>query len=252
MEIRIDLDILEGFVCLEPDVGEALLPLYPDMLSADEKARFELHLEGCDLCREQMKLWRVTGQALRLEALVKRATDVLANHRYAEAIDLYNRVLRIEPNFADIAAGGEFFQAEVWHPLTAARHKERDLTPYLAPSYAPERYQLAAAATTDIFPLTVEFADGKVKGKITTAGQSVFFELIETQAEFDAGLTLVGRILQPVRLLKAWDIRAGAPVDAAGGAERKKHRLGTLSDLFQSVEFSEVLETLRSFNVLPA
>jgi hypothetical protein len=76
-----------------------------------------------------------------------------------------------------------------------------------------------------------------VKGKVTSAGRLVFFELTETRAEFETGVTLVGKILQPIVMLKTWEITRG-----------KKQRLGTIADLFGSAEFPDLVKTLRTFS----
>ena len=86
MKTRINLDRIEEFVCLEPEVGEQLLPLYPEFLSEEEKKQFELHREGCENCQERWKLWQVTGLALRIEAILQQAKTLLENHQYEEAI----------------------------------------------------------------------------------------------------------------------------------------------------------------------
>jgi hypothetical protein len=63
---------------------------------------------------------------------------------------------------------------------------------------------------------------------------------MEASEEFEAGVMLVGKILQPVVMLKAWEIMQG-----------KKQRLGTIADLFGSSEFPDVIKTLRTFKVFP-
>jgi len=240
METKIDLDILDHFLCLEPEVGEELLPLYPEFLSAEEKEQFELHLEGCESCQEHWKLWRATGLALRIEALLKRANTLLEEQHYEKAIAAYNNAMELEPNVLDSTAGQAFFHIGTWLPLTAARSKEEDIMPYLVPGYAPETYEIAAAKSLSPFPLIVEYADGKVKGEITSAGRLIFFELTEASEEFEVGVMLVGKILKPVVMLKAWEIVRG-----------KKQRLGTVADLFGSAEFPNVVKTLRTFRVFP-
>jgi hypothetical protein len=99
---------------------------------------------------------------------------------------------------------------------------------------------MAAAKIPEPLPLAVEFADGKVKGEFSSAGQLVFFELTETREEFEASVMLVGRILQPVVLLKAWEITQGP-----------KHRLGTIEALFGAGEASDVLNAISLFKVFP-
>ncbi len=240
MKTKIDLHILEQYECLEPEAGEELLPLYPEFLTEEETVWFEEHLGGCELCREAVKLWQVTGLPMRVSALAKRAKTCLEDRHYEDAIRIYNHALQLEPNIATTESGQDFFQSGAWLSLTAAGIDEQDLMPYVAPSYAPEAYQLAAAAPSDPFPLEVEFADGRVKGTLTSAGRSVFFELLESREEFETGVTLVGKILQPVLLLKAWEI-----------VGEKKCKLGTILELFGSAEFSEIVKTLGSFKVLP-
>ena len=58
--------------------------------------------------------------------------------------------------------------------------------------------------------------------------------------EFEGGVMLVGKILQPVVMLKAWKITPG-----------EKHKLGTIASLFGSAEFPDVVKTLRTFRVFP-
>jgi tetratricopeptide (TPR) repeat protein len=241
MNTKIDLNILEEFVCLEPKIGERLLLLYPDFLSAEEKTRVELHLKGCELCQERLKLWRVTGLKLRIPAFIKQARELLQERHYDEAIRLYNIALELDPKMMATSEGQAFFDSEAWFALTTARTEDQDLTPYVAPSYAPERYQMAAAKIPEPLPLAVEFADGKVKGEFSSAGQLVFFELLETWEEFEAGVMLVGHILQPVVMLRAWEIPRG-----------QKQRLGTIEALFGAGESSDVLNAISMFKVFPA
>lgn len=241
MKTRINLDHIEEFVCLEPEVGEQLLPLYPDFLSEEEKKQFELHRDGCENCQERWKLWQVTGLALRIEAILKQAKTLLENHQYEEAIRKYNQAIALDPNVLNTPEGQEFFHVEAWLPLTAARSKEEDLMPYVAPSYAPENYQLAAAESIIPFPLSVEYAEGKVRGRFTTAGNQVFFELLETSQEFKNGVKLVGKITQgPEISFKIWKITPG-----------KRYRLETVTHLFGAAEFAEIIQALRSFEVFP-
>lgn len=240
MDTNVNWHIIDHYLCLEPEFGEELLPLYPEFLGAEEKAQFELHVEACEYCQECWKLWQAKGLALRIEALLKRAQALLAEGHYDRALERYNKAVDIEPRVLETPEGQEFFRAEVWLPLTTARSKEVDILPYLTPSYAPETYEIAAAKSLSPFPLTVEYADGKIKGEITAAGRVVFFELMEASEEFEAGVMLVGKILQPMVMLKAWEIVRG-----------KKQRLGTIADLFGSSEFPDVINTLRTFKVFP-
>lgn len=232
--------ITNTFLCLEPEVGKKLLPRYPEFLSDEEKARFELHLEECEYCQERLKLWRATGLAARAESFLEHARALLEERHYKEAIAEYNRALELDPHLLTTEAGQAFFQIGTWLPLTAARSKDEDIWAYLAPSYAPEIQELAAAKPLPPFPIVVEYADGKVKGTITALGRLVFFELLETSEEFETGVTLVGRILQPVIMLKAWEITRG-----------EKQKLGTIASLFGSAEFPDVVNALRTFRVFP-
>lgn len=240
MPTTIDTVILDQYCCLEPEVGEHLLFLYPEFLSSHEKQMFERHLQGCESCRERRKLWLATGLGARMTAMLQQITDLVTSRHYFEAIDLYNVTLEIQPTLLDSAEGEACFKAGAWLSPTAARSQDLDITPYLAPGYAPERYEMAAAKTGRAFPLAIEYADGKVKGKISTAGRLVFFEVVEVSEEFAAGVTLVGKVLKPVTMLKTWEIIIG-----------KKQRLGVLSDLFESVELTDIINTLKRFRVFP-
>lgn len=240
MKTRINLDRIEEFVCLEPEVGEQLLPLYPDFLSEEKKKQFELHREGCENCQERWKLWQVTGLSLRIMAFLRQAKVFLENQQYEEAIRKYNHAMELAPNVLSTLEGQELFHTDAWLPLTAARTKEKDIMSYIAPSYAPGMYELAAATESfALFPISVEYADGKVQGQFTTAGSQVFFELLEVDQEFKNGVQLVGKIRQGShRSVKIWKITPG-----------KRHRLGMITQLFGTAEFSEIIQTLRAFNV---
>lgn len=237
----IKLDRLEEFVCLEPEVGAELLPLYPDFLSDDDITRFERHREGCERCQEHWNLWRVTGLALRVAAIMQRANGCLQERRYEEAIQEYNRAVALDPHVAATPEGQEFFQADTWLPLTAARMREKDLMPYVAPSYEPGRYQLAAADASTAFPIAVEYAEGKVQGKFHVAGRLVFFELVKAEQEYANGITLTGQVGQGTTpSLKIWNIVPG-----------KRQRLDTLTNLFGEAHLPDIIQELRTFKVLP-
>lgn len=240
METTVNLDRIKHFVCLEPEVGEHLLPLYPDFLSEQEKKQFELHREGCEYCQERWKLWQVTGLSLRIRAILKHAAALLKEHRHEDALREYNRAIALDPYVLDTPEGETFFQEEVGLPLTAAKIKEKNIMPYVAPSYAPETYELAAAESFDLFPVSVEYAEGKVRGKFTVAGRLVFFELLEAEEEFKQGVTLIGKVVQESSVsLKLWHITPG-----------KKHRLETLANLFGAARFPDVIQALRTFKVV--
>jgi tetratricopeptide (TPR) repeat protein len=241
MKHIMNLDRLEEFVCLEPEAGAELLPLYPEFLSGDDKVRFELHREGCEYCQEHWNLWRVTGLALRATAIMQRANEFLQERRYEEAIQEYNRAVALAPNVLATQAAQEFFQADTWLSLTAARMGKKDVMPYVAPSYEPGRYQLAAADSSATFPIDVEYAEGNVQGKFSVAGRLVFFELVKAEQEFTNGITLVGQVGQGARaLLKIWNIVPG-----------KRQRLDTLTNLFGEADFPDIIQELRSFKVVP-
>jgi hypothetical protein len=177
---------------------------------------------------------------MHIQALLKQAKGLLEDHRYAEAIEIYNNAVALDPNVLSTSQSRTFFGTDAWSGLTAAHTAEQDLLPYIAPEYAPERIEMVAATAPAPFPLAVEFADGKVKGKLTSAGQAIFFELLESGPEFETGVMLVGKLLRPVTLLKTWEIVRG-----------KKHRLGTIPDLFGSTDFPDIIDTLRTFRVFP-
>lgn len=240
MQTQIDKIILEHYCCLEPEVGEDKLFLYPEFLSTHEKQRFEQHLQGCESCQERRKLWLSIGLRARIQSLLERAKALVIAGQYLEAIDLYNKILELQPNLLDMPEGVLCFEAGAWLSLTAARSKDTELTPYIAPDHAPEYYEMAAATTTKAFPLAVEYASGKVKGKISTAGRLVFFELVDASEEFAAGIMLVGKVLNPVTMLKSWEIVGD-----------KKQRLGSVSDLFKSIDLPDIINTLKTFRVFP-
>jgi len=240
MPIHVDQDILEHYCCLEPEVGEQLLFLYPEFLSDDQKQAFELHVQTCEACRERQKFWQAMGLAFRVEALLNRVTSLIVHQDYQGAFETYNQLLGIHPDIWKTLAGETCFQAGAWQSLTAARSKDRDFTPYLAPGYAPQTYQLAAASSFHIFPLTIKYAGGKITGKLSTVGRQVFFELVDASDEFQEGILLAGTILQPVIMLKSWSIVPG-----------RKQRLGRLHEFFESVELPHVIDALRRFKVYP-
>ena len=240
MHTTIDTIILEHYCCLEPDVGENVLFLYPEFLSAHEKQMFERHLQGCESCRERRKLWLAIGLGARIKALLQYVASLITARQYLEAIDMYNNVLELQPDLLETPEGEACFEAGAWLSLTAARSTDTEITPYLAPGYTPERYEMAAAKTAKAFPLAIEYAEGKVTGKISTAGRLVFFEVVDVSEEFAAGIMLVGKVLNPVAMLKTWKIIRG-----------KKQRLGAVGDLFESVELPDIINTLKMFRVFP-
>jgi hypothetical protein len=149
--------------------------------------------------------------------------------------------MALDPNVLTSPEGQEFFHTKAWLPLTAAQIKEKDIMPYIAPSYAPEVYEMAAAESLTSFPISVEYAEGKVRGQFTTAGSQVFFELLDTGQEFKNGLKLVGKISRGSDIsFKIWTIRPG-----------KRHRLETVTTLFGVAEFPEIIQALRSFKIFP-
>lgn len=240
MDIQIDLNTIEDFLCVEPEVGEKLLPFYPEFLSTEEKEQFELHLQGCEYCQKWWKLWETIGLPVRIDALLKQAKVLLEEHQYDEAVETCNDAIELDPEVLDSEVGQDFFCSGAWLQLTAANIKGKDIMPYIFPSYAPGTYELAAATQDIPFPIMVNYADGKVKGKISAGGTSIFFELLEAREDFANGIHLFGRILQPSVALKVWQIRPG-----------KKHRLGTIASLFGSKDLQDISDTLRTFRVFP-
>ena len=241
MPIEVDLDIITQYCCLEPEIGEALLYLYPEFLSDEQRAAFERHLEGCEFCQERRKLWQATGLDVRAAALLKQVKVLFTERRYEQAVGLYNQTLSLQGELWDRPEGRECFQAGAKLSLTAARSKKRDILPYFDPRSAPGAHELAAAAPHSIFPLTVEYAEGKVKGNISTLGRQVFFELQDVSDEFRDGIVLVGKILRPAPLLKSWELTLG-----------EKQRLGTLNELFggTKIELPQVIDSVAMFQVL--
>ncbi len=237
METRLDPDILEKFVCLEPDVGEELLPLYPESLSPEDRKLFELHRQGCEYCQERWKLWQVTGIPLRIQAILKRTQLLFAERHYEDAVAQCNNVIELKAQVLDTREGQELFHFEASPSLTAARIKNEDIMPYLD----PEIEVLAAAKKSVSLPVSLEYAEGKVKGKFSAAGRFVFFELLEHSSEFKSGVVLVGKILHPKTMFKTWTLFQ----------EKKKLRLGTIADLFGSAEFPDIVSSLRTFSVYP-
>lgn len=189
MPVEVDLDILTQYCCLEPECGEQLVFLYPEFLSDEQRSAFELHLEGCESCRERRKLWQATGLRVRLDALLKQAERFFAENRHEEAVELYLPILTLQADLRPGDEGIRTFQEGRGLPLTAARSKQRDILPYFRPRNAPDAYELAAAAPHSIFPLTVEYAEGNVKGKISTQALLVFFELQDVSEEFRMALS---------------------------------------------------------------
>lgn len=240
MNTTVDLDILKTYPCLEPEVGEKLLLFYPDFLTVEEKQQFETHLEGCETCQERLKLRHVIGHLAQIKMILKQARILMEARRYDDAIALYNRVLEREPDLLDTSTGQEFFHSDVLFPMTTARSETKDLIPYIFPEYSPETYALSAATTRNPFPLAVEYAHGKVKATLTTAGKLIFFTLEEAKEEFEKGVKLVGKILHPAVTLQVWDLIPGKP-----------KRLGTIESLFGSPEFTDITRMLHTLRVFP-
>ncbi len=241
MKTIIDVHVLEQFECLEPEVGAQLLPLYPEFLSEEERQEFELHREGCESCQERLKLWQVTGGAVRGQQLVTRARDLLREKRYEEAIQSYNHALALQPELSTSLEGLAFFQAKTWASVTAATMQDESLMPYIEPSYEPDRYQLAAAPALSPFPLSVEYADGLVRATFSVAGRQVFFMILEAHEEFSKGVKLIGKVTRETSCsFELWNVRPG-----------KKCRLGTLVDIFGHAELADIVEALRTFKVVP-
>jgi hypothetical protein len=240
MNTTVDLDILKTYPCLEPEVGEELLLFYPDFLTAEEKQQFESHLEGCEACQERLKVRHIMGHLVHIKMILKQARIFLEARRYDDAIALYNRVLEREPDLSDTSIGQEFFHPDMLFPMTAARSETKDLMPYIFPEYSPETYALSATTTRYPFPLTVEYAHGKVKGTLTTAGKLIFFTLEEAKEEFEKGVKLVGKILHPTVTFKVWGLALGKP-----------ERLGTIESLFGSPDFMDIARMLHTLRVFP-
>lgn len=183
-----------------------------------------------------------TQRTLSIASLLQQAKTLLTRRRYEDAITFYNRVLERDPAFWDIPAGQEFFLADVWLPLTAAQNENRDILPYILPEYNPATYALSASKPRALFPLTLEYAGGNVKGTLFTGGSSLFFELEEVSQAFEQGVKLVGRILTPAPRLKVWTITPGKP-----------QKLGTIAELFGSTALTDVARTsLKMLKVFPA
>lgn len=240
MDMTLDLTTLKHAECLEPEVGADFVPLYPVFLSAEEKQQFEQHLAICQYCQELKKLWQVTGVSLGIEHLLEQGTTLLQQQRYAQAIACYNRVLELEPDALDHLESQVLSQADHCFSATGATCREKALLPYIFPSYAPGEYKMAAATPEILFPIFLEYADGDVKGKLSVAGTSVFFEVLEARGDFANGLILIGQILQPTCSLKMWEMTPG-----------KKHRLGAIASLFGVHDLQHVANTLRTFKVFP-
>lgn len=238
MDITLDLTTLKYAECLEPEVGAEFMPLYPLLLSPEEQQQFEQHLEVCQYCQELKKFWRVTGVSLGIEHLLEQGAALLQQQRYAQAIAYYNRALELEPGALDNLEHQVFSQTNVWFSVTAATCREKDLLPYIFPSHEPGEYQMAAATPEIPFPILVEYADGQIKGKLSTAGTLVFFEVFEARGGFAEGMMLVGQVLQPTRALQVWEIIPG-----------RKYRLGTIASLFGAHDLQHVVNTLRMFKV---
>jgi hypothetical protein len=124
--------------------------------------------------------------------------------------------------------------------MTVARSETKDLIPYIFPEYSPETYALSATTTRYPFPLAVEYAHGKVKGTLTTAGKLIFFTLEEAKEEFEKGVKLVGKILYPAVALQVWELVLGKP-----------ERLGTIESLFGSPDFMDIVRMLNTLRVFP-
>jgi tetratricopeptide (TPR) repeat protein len=240
MNTTVDLDILKTYPCLEPEVGEELLLFYPDFLTADEKQQFETHLEGCEACQESLKARHIMEHLAHIKMILKQARILMEARRYDGAIALYNRVLEREPDLLDTSTGQEFFHSNVLFPVTTARGETKDLIPYIFPEYSPETYTLSASTTHNPFPLAVEYAHGKVKGTLTTAGKLIFFTLEEAKEEFEKGVKLVGKILHPATMLRVWGLALGKP-----------ERLGTIESLFGSPDFMDIARMLNTLRVFP-
>ena len=240
MNIVLNLHILENYPCLEPEAGEELLPLYPEFLSDEDNAAFEAHREICQSCQEHWKLWQASGLAIRAETFLTYAEKLLEKHRHEEAVAAYNKALLLDPGVAHTQEGDRFLLSGAWLPLTAARSKQQDIFSYIAPNYTPGAVEMNAAKALSPFPIVLEYAGGKVKGKIFAIGRLIFFELLEANEEFEAGIQLVGGSCRPSVEFIVWSVIPG-----------KKCRLGTAETLFGTAGFADVVKSLRSFRVLP-
>lgn len=238
--IDINFFILEHALCLEPEVGEDLLPFYPEFLSPEKKAQFELHLEGCEFCQERWKLWQATGLALRVEAILNQAKDLLQHRQYAEAIARYNHALAIAPEIFETADALEFLQHDAWMPLNSARSKTRDISLFVVPNHEPGAQVLAAASVVSAFPITLEYDQGNVMLKISALGRFIFSELVHVSQEFEAGIQVVGKEASVKTALRTWTLLPG-----------KKYKLGAIDVLFGSADFADIVRTLRTFRVFP-
>jgi hypothetical protein len=237
----LNLTYATEYPCLEPAVGENLLLFYPDDLTPPEQAQFETHLKGCDACRERLTLRTVLEDTGALERLAREALHLLKHGRFEAALGRYNQLLERIPDLSKTSIGQTFFAPEHLQPLTAARTGEHDWMPFLADEYTPNSYALTAAAPRTLLPLRLEYADGRVKGVLTKAGGLTFFTLDEAQAEFAAGIRLVGCVRLPRPSVKVWRISPG-----------KTQRLERYDALFDATILSPGVEqTLRMLRVLP-
>jgi tetratricopeptide (TPR) repeat protein len=251
MQTTIKLDVLEHFECLEPKVGAELLLLYPEFLTPEECERFELHLQSCEHCQERWKLWRATGLAVRIEAILQRANALLDEHRYEDAVAEYNRAARLAPALEQ-GIGKSFWEHTAWTLPSAATSHGADILPFLSTAYAPDAYQMAASVQRlSPFPVDLKYEDeqGTVNGKITSRGRQVFVT-IEASGDYAAGMKLLARVFHapkesnadapPVPTFQWWEITPG-----------QTQRLGTIETLFGSQE-PDVLKWLNTFRVIPA
>ncbi len=230
----------EEYLCIEPEAGKDLLFRYPEFLSQEEQEQFKLHLSICDYCQEQWNMWRSMALSLRVPALLEQAQDLLTALQYEEAIEIYNDAVKIEPSIGQQEEGLSFFQHQIWLPLTTAKSKDRDILEHIAPELTSVAEKMVAAPSISPFPVTLEYADGEVKAKIFTIGKFVYFQLIEARRTFETGVRLIGKVLSPSIKLTTWEFLQG-----------KKQKLGTIDSLFGSAKFEDVIQTLKTFKVLP-
>lgn len=241
METRLNFDILEQFVCLEPEVGEELLPRYPEFLTPEECEQFELHLQGCELCQERVKLWQVSGVPLRVEAIAAQTRRLFGEKQYDAAVSLCNHAVVLNPSLLDTPEGREMVYGEPQFSLSAATVRDEDILPY----FQPDVEVLAAAKKKISLPVSLEYrglTGGKVTGRFSAAGRFVFFELLDYTTEFAHGVELIGKTLAPQTMIKRWTIHQ----------EKKKRRLGTIAELFGNAELPDIVNSLQTFCVLPA
>ena len=101
MRTKINLTIINEYCCLDPDCGENIVHLYPDLLTDEQKRLFKIHLKICEKCQELFKfyIWlydrlKRYPQQWAFKRLFDRGKDYYDQANFSNAIKTYSRIIR--------------------------------------------------------------------------------------------------------------------------------------------------------------